>query len=186
MKQASGKFVIRVGTELHEKLRKLSQAQGLSLNALCKDILEKHLAIGTDDLCSPEWIELIKKTWKTELSGLVLFGSYARGDTHTESDMDLLIILKSHIHPNRNQYKLWDKISENLPIILSPHFVSLPLHHQDVGGLWYEVALDGTILWEEDKKISSILREIRHKIAEGSIIRKTANGHPYWIKEEHA
>ena len=186
MKQASGKFVLRVGPQLHDKLRKLGHAQGSSLNTLCKEILESYMGLSNEDPYTQEWIELIKQTWKRKLSGLVFFGSYARGDTHSASDMDLLIVLKSHIKPNRNQYKVWDKISEKLPNILSPHFVSLPQDYQNIGSLWYEVALDGTILWEEDKKISSVLRAIRHKIAAGNIIRKVTDGHPYWIKKKNA
>ncbi|MCB0318453.1 MAG: toxin-antitoxin system HicB family antitoxin [Bdellovibrionales bacterium] len=182
MKEASGKFVLRIEPELHKELRMLGEARGKSLNSLCTEILENSIGKTTRNFTTPSWIDIIKQAWAKDLCGLVLFGSYARGDTHSSSDMDLLIVLKQDIIPNRSQYKDWDKISEKLPQAISPHFVSLPKDFQTIGGLWFEVALDGIILWEDSKKISSVLRNIRLKIAEGSLIRKTVNGHPYWMK----
>jgi hypothetical protein len=65
---------------------------------------------------------------------------------------------------------------------LSPHFVHLPDDVEGAGSLWYEAAMDAIVLFDREGRISRFLRSIRRSMAEGKLQRKSAYGHPYWIK----
>jgi predicted nucleotidyltransferase len=116
------------------------------------------------------------------LLGVVLFGSTARGEDHLASDVDLLIVVASALPLTRRLYALWDKhLSGEL---YSPHFVHLPEDIASAGSIWFETAVDGVILYEVDRQISRFLSRIRRAIADGEVLRKIADGHPYWIRRE--
>lgn len=114
------------------------------------------------------------------LLGIILFGSTARGENHSASDIDLLIVVASNVPLTRRLYALWDeRLSEEL---YSPHFVHLPENVAAAGSIWYEAAVDGIVFYEAGRRISRILGQIRRTIATGGLERKVAYGHPYWIK----
>ena len=46
------------------------------------------------DAIATEFKQGLQAIYGDQLAGLVLFGSYARGDFHTESDVDFAIVLK--------------------------------------------------------------------------------------------
>lgn len=185
---ASGKFVLRTPSELHARLQREAQRQGLSLNNLCLDLIgaglrSKGVVCGEPNL--PQKLhQSILQQWKDKLIGIVLFGSSARGDASPSSDIDLFLILKSNIKIQRKLYHEWSDLLEPAGLshsdIYSPHFVLLPKDIQEAGSLWFEIALDGIVLWEKNYRISSFLRKLRTAIAEGNIKRKLTHGHPYW------
>ena len=48
-----------------------------------------------------EYKAQLLKLYGNELVELILFGSYARGDNHEESDVDFALVLRSsNIHPS--------------------------------------------------------------------------------------
>ncbi len=47
----------------------------------------------TIELLMKRYIEEIKKIYGTSLSRIILYGSYARGDFHQDSDIDVMILL---------------------------------------------------------------------------------------------
>lgn len=174
----SGKFVLRVGAELHRSLREESDRLNLSLNQHCLNLLNNQLASGTD---SPPWVDAIQSEWKDDLLAIFLFGSCVRGESYNDSDVDLLLVMKESFKVSRREYRKWSKLS--LPERLSPHFVALPDSPEGAGSIWFEVALEGERVWEKEEHIvSSFLRDIRLKIASGKIVRKVMHGHGYWIR----
>ena len=46
------------------------------------------------------------------LSGIYLYGSYARGDFHDDSDIDLMIALKGEVNPGREVNRLSHALSD--------------------------------------------------------------------------
>jgi hypothetical protein len=196
MKQPSGKFVIRMSGDLHAKLKQEAASRGLSLNQACIARLEANQSPLTDlgikaaaaDLIIPEFLSAIIRRWPDALIGLILFGSAARGDATEDSDIDLLLIMKPEVKIARDLYRLWDSfcdghIASRHYSRISPHFVHLPEIVREAGGLWYEIAIDGIVLWESDPKVSRFLRSVRAAMAQGKIRRRTVHGSPYWIKE---
>lgn len=54
----------------------------------------------------------IERLYPNKLKGIVLFGSWARGDATEDSDIDLLIILKGKIVPGMEIDRMVDIITE--------------------------------------------------------------------------
>jgi len=170
VKEPSGKFVLRLPKELHRSLKNDAFESGQSLNEVC---LKKLLAEEVRD--------------SSDQANPVLFGSGARGELTADSDIDLLIVLESGFPISRSLYRDWDRFWETTDIDdggrqISPHYVSLPKGIADAGGLWYEVAIEGIIIWESKLRISRFLRLIRRAIASGHIERIARQGYSYWIK----
>ncbi len=54
-----------------------------------------------------EYKEGLKAVYGNELSEVILFGSYARGDYHSESDLDFAVVLKNpNIRPSAEILKI--------------------------------------------------------------------------------
>ncbi|MGH9340139.1 MAG: toxin-antitoxin system HicB family antitoxin [Acidobacteriota bacterium] len=184
MKQASGRFVLRMPPALHQRLRDAAKSQGRSLNEYCVARLsDAPLRINEE---SSEWRDLkdsVMKQWGSRLQGIVLFGSSSRGESGPASDVDLLIVLDSRVVINRELYRVWDQaLSEIVPGNASPHFVHLPAQVEEAGGLWYEVSIDGIILYDHEGRVREFLRKIREAVSRGKLRRRYVHGHPYWLK----
>jgi hypothetical protein len=194
MKRPSGKFVIRMPAALHGRLKEEAVRTGRSLNQVCLARLqsENRCLPGTAiHACSPilpDFLERIKGFWRQQLAGLILFGSAARGDATEGSDIDLLLVMRTEIKITRGLYSAWDELCREYqgaqPIgRVEPQFVRLPESPEDAGGLWFEAAIEGTVLWEDDGLLSPFLQSLRRVMAHGRIRRRVLNGSPYWIRE---
>ena len=188
VKEPSGKFVLRLPSKLHGSLKNIAAQKGVSLNELCRRIVESYvvgLQVGegssTED-GQHRWLDVLRKLPAGSILGVILFGSTARGESHSSSDIDLLIVLTADLPVTRSLYALWDEnlIEERY----SPHFVHLPESISTAGSLWFEAALDGIVLNEQGRSISRFLGRIRRKIASGGLERKIAYGQPYWINKQ--
>jgi len=82
-----------------------------------------------------------------------LFGSYARGDYHPGSDIDLLVVVKN----NKMRDKLFEAVDSSMGAVgynelLSPLIMDLP-HYQKIKKLntdfYYYLSKEGKVLWEE-------------------------------------
>ncbi len=116
--------------------------------------------------------------------GVLLFGSRARGEERDDSDTDLLVVLDRTRPLVRALYEQWD---EAAPLAAySPHFVHLPESVAQAGSLWLEAAVDGVILEDPQGNVSRFLGSLRRAIASGQMVRRTAHGHPYWVRNKGA
>ena len=195
MKGTSGKFVLRIPHELHLALRHRSEKLGVSLNSLCSEILSSYVLPSPATVPSlytefvpPSFLEELIEKWKDKICGIILFGSVVRKEETEKSDVDLLLIVNEEVSLDRQLYREWDSFYEkyrSLPTPLreiSPQFVKLPKDPLEVGGLWYDIALEGACLWQSNRIIFDVLQKIRGAMAEGHIKRCFSHGHPYWIK----
>lgn len=187
MKRGSGKFVLRLPPDLHEALQRQSAAKGVSLNELCKNKLAELLVPTAPAGSSYASLVASIRRLPFDLEAIVLFGSTARGEAESSSDVDLLLVLPSHVAPTRSMYALWDDRfvgpfapRENLK--LTPHFVALPQSIESSGSLWFEVSLDGNLLWEKNNATSAWLAKLRAEIAAGRVHRRFSHGQPYWVR----
>jgi predicted nucleotidyltransferase len=188
MNRLSGKFVLRLSPELHLQLKQRSAQERLSLNELCVKFIAEGFKSSNRAESSllalpPLFLRIIRKKWKKSLVGIVLFGSTARGEASERSDIDLLVVLEPESKVQRSLYLEWDDAFQNWPskelARYSPQFVRLP-SAKNASGLWFEIALDGKIIFEKDARLSSLLRDLKTLMAEGKVIRKLAHGQPYW------
>ncbi len=196
MKKLSGKFVIRIPGTLHARLKREAMSAGQSLNQVCIARLqgnEPPLAgfstkSATAYPAAPDFLDAVIHRWAEELIGVILFGSAARGDATEDSDVDLLLVMRPEVKISRCLYRQWEDFcgkhsDAQESVRISPHFVSLPGSVQKAGGLWYETAIEGIVLWESDRRVSRFLASVRAAMGHGKIIRRMAHGSPYWIKE---
>lgn len=183
MSAASGRFVLRIPPSLHARARACAGRWGLSLNEYCRRAVEHYTetdgavaASGSEEV----WIGEARRVLGADLSAVILFGSTARGESRASSDVDLLVVTGAAIE--RGLYESWDRITTTS--LASPHFVHLPSSAAEAGSVWFEVALDGIVLYEDGRRVSRFLGELRRSIAEGGVERRTAYGHGYWVRRD--
>ena len=187
---ASGKFVLRLPSKLHEELKKQARRQRVSLNALCVRALEPLALRPAPASCPPapedtELLPLIRGLLGKDLLGVLLFGSVARGEPRDGSDIDLLIVVSDALPLTRRLYERWDEgPGSRVDERYSPHFVHLPAAAAEAGSIWFEAAVDGLPLCDEGGRISRTLARLRRAMAEGRLERRQVYGHPYWIRRD--
>ncbi|MHB0970943.1 MAG: toxin-antitoxin system HicB family antitoxin [Thermoanaerobaculia bacterium] len=179
--KVSGRFVLRIEPELHAALRRAAAGEGISLNEYCA----RRLALPSGTVAAPavDVIRHARRVAHDALVGVAVFGSWARDEMATGSDVDVLIVLDESLPIDRGLYRAWDEAAvwwDGHPV--EPHFVQLPAAGAPVSSVWAEVAIGGVILYETDFAVSRRLVAIRQKIADGRIIRRTIHGQPYWIE----
>ncbi len=189
MKQPSGKFVIRMPGALHGRLKDEARQTGQSLNQICVAKLQaQEPPLAATGIISPDFLDNIRRRWREDLLGVVLFGSTARGEATEGSDIDLLMVMRPQVKIVRSLYRLWEELCRDYTGAqdserISPHFVSLPGNVREAGGLWYEAALDGIALWAGDHRVMRFLASVREAMSRGQIRRRMLHGSPYWVKE---
>jgi len=194
MKAVSGKFVLRISPKLHLLLRNRSLKMGISLNEICLRILSssshqnRMVQNAPSSLLTADFMGVVVRHWRKYLQTIVLFGSAVRNEMTEASDVDLLFVLKKEFSLTRQFYREWDAFFEKHQHLLlhtrevTAQFVQLPTSVLEAGGLWYETAAEGEILWERGKEVSRFYRDIRLAMTTGKIRRRISHGHPYWIK----
>jgi hypothetical protein len=177
--RASGRFVLRLPPALHATLQDAAREAGLSLNEYCV----RRLSIPASPVVADESaIAVLRRAQDTAgdaLVGVILHGSWARGDVGPASDVDVLVVVEPRLRLTRTLYRVWDEA----PVtwhgrMVDPHFVHPPA--DVVGGAWGEVAIDGLVLFERDLRLSRALAGIRRAIASGTLVRRVVHGQPYW------
>jgi predicted nucleotidyltransferase len=117
-----------------------------------------------------------------DLIAVAAFGSWAREEVTERSDVDLLVVVEDRVELTRELYRRWDLE----PLRWSgrevdAHFAHLPDPERFSPSLWGEVAIDGIVLFERDLRLSSRLAAVRRLIVEGTMVRRLAQGHAYWV-----
>jgi hypothetical protein len=183
----SGRFLLRVGPEVHARLRDAAGEAGLSLNAYCARRLASP-AIGLTNRGGPTTaVARAAILFGADLIGVAAFGSWARGEDVAASDVDLLVVLEDGVRLRRSLLRSWDESPvEWEGKRVEPQFVHLPPPGETVAGIWAEVALDAIILLDPTLRLSARLVHVRRDIAGGRVVRRTAHGQPYWVLHEVA
>jgi predicted nucleotidyltransferase len=175
--------VLRLDPRLHSILREDAHAAGVSLNDWCGRTLTAPGAGGLDAASSA--VLPIRSRLGSDLVGLVVYGSFARGELAAGSDVDLLVVLAAGVPITRSLYREWDgAVPSWNGREIDLHFVHLPDPADRVSGSWAEAAVCGIVLYDRDLAVSRRLIAIRERIAAGELTRKMAQGQPYWVHED--
>ncbi len=119
--------------------------------------------------------DAVLKVFKDKLVSLVLYGSYARGDPKPESDIDLLIVLRTLPEDRIKLHKLIDRVEENLkelylsleeigykpilsPIILDEDTASR------IRPLYLDIVFDAKILFDKDDFIKNVFERLKRRL----------------------
>ena len=178
----SGRFLLRLPAALHGALQAAAQGNGLSLNEYCvRRLAASGPGLFVDDSAAA-LVSGAAALVGRALVAVIVYGSWARDQAADASDVDVLIVVEAGVPLTRALYRAWD----NTPVAwngraVDPHFVHVP--GQQVGaGVWGEVALDGVVLFERDRRVSAHLARVRRAIAEGRLVRRLVHGQPYWTE----
>lgn len=179
----SGRFLLRVSPGLHGALRRAADEAGLSLNEYCaRKLAAPGGAVGGP---AAEVVRRATEQFGDDLMGVLVFGSWARGDAGDTSDVDLLVVIDPEVTITRSLYAEWDE-ADGAPTWegrrLEVHFVRLPGIDDTPTGLWAEAALDGLVLFDRGFELSRRLISIRRRIAAGDVRRRRVHGQPYWVE----
>lgn len=182
----SGRFLLRTPAALHAALRRAARARRLSLNQYCLERLSAPPA--SAPTAATALVARVAAAFDGHVEAVVVYGSWARGEASTDSDVDVLVVLDPAVPLAREVYRrlddgaiAWDGHPVQIQVVHPPPTTGLA-----VGGLWPEIALDGIVLFERGYALSRRLVSIRRAIADGRLVRRTAHGQPYWTAKEAA
>jgi hypothetical protein len=152
----------------------------LSLNEYCvRRVAAPGTALAVDEGAS-SLVAAAARIVGPPLLGVIVYGSWARGEATPTSDVDVLVVVEPEVPLTRSLYRAWDRTPVRwLGRQVDPHFAYLPAG-RIVGGAWGEVAVDGLVLFERDLRISAALAQARRDIAAGRLVRRIVHGQPYW------
>lgn len=180
-RRPSGRILLRIDPALHAALKAAAAQLGLSLNDYCG----QKLALPVDAAAlaggAPAVVRQAIDLHGDALVGVVVFGSWARGEARDTSDVDVLIVLDGRTPLTRSLYRAWDARPaewDGRPVEV--HLVHLPERDRAPSGLWAEVALDGFVVYERRRDVSETLGAVRRRIARAQVVRRTSQGQPYW------
>jgi len=179
---ASGTFVLRLDPRMHAVLRGDAAAAGTSLNDWCGRVLAAPGGGGLEP--AAHVVLALRARLGDDLVGVVAYGSFTRDELAAGSDVDLLVVLAPRVPITRALYRELDGVApawEGREVDL--HFVHLPKPDAAVSGTWAEAAVGGIVLHDRDLTVSRRLIDIRGRIAAGELVRRMAQGQPYWIHE---
>lgn len=180
-KTGSGRFLLRLQADAHARLQATARGLGLSLNEYCA----RRLSVPGPALIVDEGaraaVDRSLMQFSERLVGVLVFGSYARGDATATSDVDLLVVVDNSIPLTRALYREWDTDPPAWATrSIDPHFVHLPGDSRAMPGASCEAAIDGVVLFERDGAVTRHLAAVRGDIATGRLVRRSAHGQPYW------
>lgn len=94
-----------------------------------------------------EYKAALQKLYGSDLAELVLFGSYARGDQHDESDIDFAVVFRDN-HPRTLEDKmkissLGAQLSLKYGLMISSISVLLSKKQTSMQGVYQEIRKDG-------------------------------------------
>jgi predicted nucleotidyltransferase len=196
MRRAGSTLLLRIPSALHQRLKQQARSADLSLNKHCLALLSGKamhnsqaassgsLTLASGAGCRAALLQdlsaRVLETWVDDIEGLVLFGSFARRRETSRSDIDLLIVLRGSVDFDRDIYERW-QIREFGGREVAPLFVHIPGEGERIGGLWFEVAIEGIVLFDRELQLSRFLSQVRNVIADGRVKRMVTHGHPYWV-----
>ncbi|MBI4126908.1 MAG: excisionase family DNA-binding protein [Deltaproteobacteria bacterium] len=114
-------------------------------------------------------IETASPNITTNIVAVVLFGSYARGDIHEDSDIDMLVLVHDNTYEVQTQLASLSTdamASSGYDELLSPIKMSLD-HWKKLGSmktpLYEEIQKDGIILWPKNLKSLKAIENERER-----------------------
>ncbi len=177
----SGRFLLRLPAALHSELKAHAEREELSLNEFCVRRLSMPAVPMESDPDARELVRRADAMFGSQLVGILLYGSWVRGEATDQSDVDALVVLDPSVELTRALYREWD--AHRLAWggrALDVHFAHLPGEMEVTGGAWAEAAIDGRVLFEHAGRVSAQLTRVRRAIVDGRLVRRMVHGQSYW------
>ena len=176
----SGRFLLRLPPSVHAMLDAAARDAGLSLNEYCVRRLAAGGSGAVVDDAAAEVVTRAAAVAGSALIAVVLHGSLARDEATAASDADILVVVEPRVALRRGLYRAWDAH----PLRWRDRRVDAHLVHPPgddaPSGLWAEAALDGVVLFERGRQVSTHPARVRRAMADGRLVRRVVHGQPYW------
>jgi predicted nucleotidyltransferase len=115
------------------------------------------------------------------LQGVLVHGSFARGEARAASDVDVLVVVDRTLPLTRTLYRQWDAETPSWAgRSIDAHFIHAPAVGTRPSSVWCEAATEGLVLFDATGAVSRSLVAARAAIAQGDLVRKIVHGQPYW------
>lgn len=175
------RVLLRLPAELHRSLVKAAADADLSFNEFCVRRLGAPSDAQGQSAVRSLVVTRARAAFGDRLDGVLVLGSWARGEAAATSDIDVLIVIDSKTALTRELYRRWDQD----PISFEGRAIDAHFAHPSPAGtvptaVWCEAAVDGILWYDRDGAVSIRLGEVRRAIAEGRVVRAFAHGQPYW------
>jgi hypothetical protein len=147
--------------------------------------LPDHLKEGLE-----HFVDLLRSQWGEALVSVIVFGSYARGEAHSESDLDLLLIMKDlpkgRLTRRELIYQLEKRIGDQFAATIST-IILTPEEAQVVKPYYLGVLSGHFVLFDRDGFFVTVLQRLQRRLAElGSERCRDSEGYEYWILKKDA
>ena len=175
------RVLLRLPADLHRTLVKAAADVDLSFNQFCVRRLRAPSDAHGLSAVRSHVVTRAREVFGDRLVGMLVLGSWARGEAAATSDIDVLIVIDAKTALTRDLYRAWDLD----PISFEGRAVDAHFAHPSAAGsvptaVWCEAAVDGIVWYDRDGAMSIRLGEVRRAIAEGRVVRAFAHGQPYW------
>jgi predicted nucleotidyltransferase len=175
------RVLLRLPADLHRMLVKAAADADLSFNEFCVRRLSAPSDAQGLSAVRSQVVTRARTVFGDRLDGVLVLGSWARGEAAATSDIDVLIVIDATIALTRDLYRVWDLD----PISVDGRAIDAHFAHPSAAGtpptaVWCEAAVDGIVWYDRDGRLTIRLGEVRRAIAEGRVVRSFAHGQPYW------
>ena len=114
-------------------------------------------------------VECLKKAFKNELSGILLFGSRARGDNRPDSDYDFLIVLKDYVTGPVEDYfmayRALRPFRDKLVLDTTVAVISLDdLRESLTSSLLLNALYEGIVIYDAEGVLSKVKKKVLDKL----------------------
>lgn len=174
-------MLLRLPADLHQALVKAAADVGLSFNEFCVRQLRAPSDAQGLSAVRALVVSRARAVVGDRLAGVLVLGSWARGEAAATSDIDVLIVIDPATALTRDLYRAWDVDPLRFDgRAIDAHFAHLPAAGAAPTAVWCEAAVDGIVWYDRDGAIAIRLGDVRRAIADGRVVRAVTHGQPYW------
>lgn len=174
-------MLLRLPADLHRTLVRTAAEHKLSFNEFCVRRLRAPADAQEVSAVRTLVVTRARAAFGDRLQGVLVLGSWARGDAATASDIDVLIVIDAKTALTRELYRTWDLDPLSWEgRAVDAHFAHVSPVGSAPTAVWCEAAVDGQVWYDRDGAVALRLGEVRRAIAEGTVVRGFAHGQPYW------
>jgi len=129
----------------------------------------------------------LEKLLGDELLGLLLFGSWARGEAREDSDVDVFVVLKSlkGVEARAFVYKVVAERVKRAVTLVDARADELFKEELELTPLLLNILVDGIVIYDKTGKLSELTAKTKQLVEKANLTRyKTPNGKYGWKKRD--
>ncbi|MGQ9513822.1 MAG: nucleotidyltransferase family protein [Thermoproteota archaeon] len=112
-------------------------------------------------------------SFKDEFVGMILFGSWARGEARADSDVDVLVVFK-RLGGFEFRSKVYSMIAEHLKMpltLIDVRLSEIVSENYELTPLMLNALYDGVVIWDRNGVLEEFVKRGRDLIEEAKLVR---------------